>query len=139
VLNSQVTRSHVEQNKVGIAQSHFNVASMRLTPLPLPAVAEQEEIVRRVEALFGLADSIEARVAAASAQVGRLSGAILAKAFRGELVPTEAELARREGRAYEPAALLERIRVERAKGEMQGGRKNVSPARQPTLTGTSVV
>jgi type I site-specific restriction endonuclease len=34
-----------------------------------------------------------------------------AKAFRGELVPTEAELARREGRAYEPAsALLQRIR-----------------------------
>lgn len=36
---------------------------------------------------------------------------ILAKAFRGELVPTEAELARREGRDYEPAsALLERIK-----------------------------
>jgi type I restriction enzyme S subunit len=39
----------------------------------------------------------------------------LAKSFRGELVPTEAELARREGRDYEPAsALLNRIRVERA-------------------------
>jgi hypothetical protein len=37
-----------------------------------------------------------------------------AKAFRGELVPIEAELARREGRSYEPAsALLERIRAER--------------------------
>ena len=34
--------------------------------------------------------------------------------FRGELVPTEAELARREGRSYEPAsALLARIRAER--------------------------
>jgi len=32
--------------------------------------------------------------------------AILAKAFKGELVPTEAELARREGRDYEPAAVL---------------------------------
>ena len=37
--------------------------------------------------------------------------------FRGELVPTEAELARREGREYEPAGvLLERIRAERASG-----------------------
>jgi type I restriction enzyme S subunit len=34
------------------------------------------------------------------------SQAILAKAFRGELVPTETELARREGRAYEPASVL---------------------------------
>jgi hypothetical protein len=35
----------------------------------------------------------------------------------GELVPTEAELARREGRSYEPASvLLERIRAERAAG-----------------------
>jgi hypothetical protein len=33
---------------------------------------------------------------------------------RGELVPTEAELARQEGREYEPASLLlERIRKER--------------------------
>ena len=40
--------------------------------------------------------------------------AIVAKAFRGELVPTEAELARRQGRDYEPASvLLERIRAER--------------------------
>jgi len=45
-----------------------------------------------------------------------LTQAVLAKAFRGELVPTEAELARRDGRTYEPAAaLLERIKAERAK------------------------
>jgi hypothetical protein len=43
------------------------------------------------------------------------SQSILAKAFRGELVPTEAELARRAGREYEPASvLLERILAERA-------------------------
>jgi len=43
-----------------------------------------------------------------------ITQAILAKAFRGELVPTEAELARQEGRDYEPAsALLKRIREPR--------------------------
>jgi type I restriction enzyme S subunit len=36
----------------------------------------------------------------------KLTQAILAKAFRGELVPTEAELARKEGRDYEPASVL---------------------------------
>jgi type I restriction enzyme S subunit len=37
---------------------------------------------------------------------------VLAKAYRGELVPTEAELARRENRSYEPASeLLARIEM----------------------------
>ena len=41
-----------------------------------------------------------------------LTQAVLAKAFRGELVPTEAELARRENRPYESAGeLVERIRT----------------------------
>ncbi len=92
--------------------------------IALPPVQEQHEIVRRVEALFRLADAIEKRVAAATARSDKLTPAILAKAFRGELVPTEAELARREGRDYEPAAvLLERIRVERASAGIAKTRK----------------
>jgi len=81
-----------------------------------PPLEEQHEIVQRVEGLFKLADAIEERVAAATLRAEKLTQAILAKAFRGELVPTEAELARREGRDYEPASvLLERIRREREK------------------------
>src|SRR5438105_14497516 len=77
-------------------------------------LAEQHEIVRRVEALLARAEKIEKRLAAATRRVETLSQAILAKAFRGELVPTEAELARQEGRDYEPASvLLERIRAGR--------------------------
>ena len=65
--------------------------------------------------MFKLADAIEKRIAAATMRTDRLTQAILAKAFRGELVPTEAELARREGRDYETAAqLLYRIKSERA-------------------------
>jgi hypothetical protein len=61
-----------------------------------------------------LAEAIEQCVAAATARVEKLTQAILAKEFRGELVPTEAELARREGRDYESASpLLERIRAVR--------------------------
>jgi type I restriction enzyme S subunit len=80
----------------------------------VPPLPEQQEIVRRVDALFKLADRIEAKLAATRQRVDSLTQAILAKAFRGELVPTEAELARRENRPYEPAAdLLARIRAER--------------------------
>jgi type I restriction enzyme S subunit len=87
--------------------------AMRL-PLTIPPLPEQHEIVRRVDQLFALANAIEAKVAAARGRVERLTQAVLAKAFRGELVPTEAELARREGRDYEPAAaLLARIAAQR--------------------------
>jgi type I restriction enzyme, S subunit len=99
-------------------------------------LAEQQEIVRRVESLFTLADAIEKRVAAATAQSEHMTQAILAKAFRGELVPTEAELARREGREYEPASvLLERIRRESKRDselndeENGGGRQGHSRSR----------
>lgn len=62
--------------------------------------------------LFALADRTEAKVAAAKKKADGLTQAVLAKAFRGELVPTEAEVARREGRDYESAdKLLERIKA----------------------------
>ena len=91
----------------------------------------EAELVRRVDALFELTDTIERRVTAGKQRADKLTQAILAKAFRGELVPSEAELARRERRPYEPASLLlERIKVEheaaggkpKAKG-MRGRRK----------------
>ncbi|WP_440947492.1 restriction endonuclease subunit S [Methanosarcina sp. T3] len=86
-------------------------------PIPLPPLPEQQEIVRRVDALFAFADSIEAKVAASREKTEKLRQSILAKAFSGELVETEAEIARREGSDYETAeVLLERIKEERGKG-----------------------
>ena len=52
------------------------------------------------------ADSIEKRLTVGTTRARSLALATLAKAFRGELVPTEAELARREGRSYESASVL---------------------------------
>ncbi len=80
-------------------------------------MAEQLETVRRVESMLHLAGDIERRVERAAKRNESLAQSILAKAFRGELVPTEAELARREDREYEPASvLLERIKKERNSG-----------------------
>ncbi|MGA8214833.1 MAG: restriction endonuclease subunit S [Candidatus Sulfotelmatobacter sp.] len=113
-INSNAGRAHVDGVKVGIAQSHFNIGSAKKTPIPLPPLAEQQEIVRRVGALFALANIIETRTGNAILRAKKLTQSILAKSFRGELVLTEAELARREGREYEPASvLLERIKQER--------------------------
>jgi type I restriction enzyme, S subunit len=49
----------------------------------------------RVDTLFSLVHAIERRVAGGARMREKLTEAILTKAFRGELVPTEAELARR--------------------------------------------
>lgn len=103
----------------GVAYTGINIRDLKRLPLPLPPIAEQHEIVHRVEALFKLADTIEKRVAAASLRAEKLTQAILAKAFRGELVPTEAELARREGRSYETASeLLSQIKSHRESKEL---------------------
>ena len=67
------------------------ISGQKIYPLSLrvPRVAEQLEIVRRVEALFALADRIEASLTAARTQAQRLTPLVLAKAFRGELVPQD--------------------------------------------------
>jgi type I restriction enzyme S subunit len=79
-------------------------------------------------------ESNPANVQAATARVEKITQAILAKVFRGELVPTEAELARQEGRHYEPASvLLDRIRTARSADETNGTKR---PIRQhPKGTG----
>lgn len=125
-LKNDADSGRLEDYFTGSTIKHLTGRSLAQYEFPLPVIAEQEEIVRRVESLFKLADAIEKRMAAARLRADKLTQSILAKAFRGELVPTEAQLARREGRSYEPASvLLERIRAEREKGKPQAkkGRK----------------
>jgi type I restriction enzyme S subunit len=105
------TQSNLNANAGGSGQPFVNQTVLNKVAFPLPPLAEQHEIVRRVESMFKLADAVEKRVAAAKVRSEKLTQAILAKAFRGELVPTEAELARREHRSYETASdLLARIK-----------------------------
>jgi len=119
-LRSPSVQKRLEAAMKGVAVRGVNIGDVRVLQVAVPPIREQNEIVRRVEALFKLADAIEKRVAAATLRAGKLTQAILAKAFRGELVTTEAKLARREGREYEPASvLLERIKAERAAAEQK--------------------
>ena len=112
-LNTSYAREFCASVKTdGVSQSNINAQKLGAFEVPFCHPAEQQEIVRRVEGLFSLADKIEARFKTVQHQVNRLPQSILSKAFSGELVPTEAELAEREGRAYESAEeLLNRIRM----------------------------
>ncbi len=128
-LQTDAFRDFFFEGETGnVNQGNVGADGLRKAPIELPSLPEQHEIVRRVEELFKLADAIEKRVAAATLRAERLTQAVLAKAFRGELVPTEAELARREGRGYEPASvLLERIKAERQKAAEQSVTRKKKP------------
>jgi type I restriction enzyme S subunit len=77
--------------KTSAGQQGISGASVKAQALAVPPLAEQEEIVRRVSALLAKASELLARVEAASHRVDRSLQAVLAKAFRGELLPAGVE------------------------------------------------
>ncbi len=107
-LRSQNGRKQIEQLASGnqFSMRNLSQANLKAIAVRLPPSDERAEIVRRVEALFAYADRLEARYTVTSAKVEGLTPALLAKAFRGELVPQDPN--------DEPAAvLLERIHAAR--------------------------
>jgi type I restriction enzyme, S subunit len=131
-LSTPEARQYFRANATGSQGSmpKINQTIVENARINVPSMDEQREIVRRVDALFGLADKIEERVALATKRADNLTQSILTKAFRGELVPAEAELARREGRDYEPAsALLARIKAERESMPASNNLRKILPKR----------
>jgi len=94
----------------------LSVSKINKIIIPLAPLAEQQEIVRRVESLFKLADQLEGRYQKAKSYVDKLTQSILAKAFRGELVAQDPN--------DEPASvLLERIKQEKEAATTEKTRK----------------
>lgn len=98
-------------------------------PMAIPPRIEMELIVIKVQELLSLADQLEAKLATARKMIDRLTPALLAKAFRGELVPQDP--------TDEPASvLLERIRAARKADAGEGkhsrrGRKKAAANPEP--------
>ena len=84
-LTSPDTQDRMRRAARGVAVRGLNIGDVRALQVALPTREEQNEIVRRVHELFGVAAVIEERLATASASAQGLSQAVLAKAFRGEL------------------------------------------------------
>lgn len=124
-LSSPEQRHRVES----IARStsgvnNINTEEVRSLPFHLPPIDEQSEIVRRVERLFAFADRLEERLTQAQAAVQKLTPALLAKAFRGELVPQDPN--------DEPASeLLKRLQENRADNAQPGRARKPHARKSP--------
>lgn len=82
-------RSVLKSTKGSVGQVNISLSQCRAFSIPVPSIEEQSEIVRRVEKLFAFADHLEERLSQAQTAVQKLTPALLAKAFRGELVPQD--------------------------------------------------
>lgn len=113
----------------GVSQSNINAKKIAAFPFRLPSIEEQTEIIRRIESAFGWLDRIAADHAAASRLLPKLEAAILAKAFRGELVPQDPN--------NEPAsALLSRVKAERERQppKVRAKRPRTPAVEEPAMT-----
>lgn len=73
----------------GVSQSNINGTKLALMPMPLPPIDEQKVIVERASRMLNAADAVLARIRHVEQRVDHSSQAVLAKAFRGGLVPPE--------------------------------------------------
>jgi len=107
--------SLINQGKGG-TQSNISQTVLKAYPLVVAPLLEQHRIVEAIESYLTRLDAAVALLERVQRNLKRYRASVLKAAVEGRLVPTEAELAKKEGRSYEPAGeLLKRILVERRK------------------------
>lgn len=113
-LQTSEYRSQVSRLAAGVNINNLKRQHLERLDIPLVSLAEQHRIVEAIESYFTRLDDAVATLKRVQHNLKRYRASVLKAAVEGRLVPTEAQLARAEGRDYEPASvLLERILAER--------------------------
>lgn len=94
LLKAPATQDRMRRAARGVAVRGLNIGDVRALQLGLPPRNEANEIVRRVQTLFAVADKIELNAFRALKRSERLPHSILSRAFRGQLTRSQAELPR---------------------------------------------
>ncbi len=129
----RTAKENLERFAPATAQKNINVGILNDVAVPLPPSGELRELVSRVTHAFRAISCVEIQVSDALRDLSIQDQSILAKAFRGELVPQD--------RNDEPASLLlERIRAAREPGESNdngnGTRRKGRLNHQPDVAAT---
>lgn len=107
VLAAPATYEIMRAKVHGATRPRIGLSQLRTHKIHLPPIDLQRKLARQLQAVFARADRVEAEAKRARGLIDRLESAILAKAFRGELVQQDPN--------DEPASeLLDRIRAELA-------------------------
>jgi type I restriction enzyme S subunit len=113
-INAPEFRMSVAGLQSGSTRKRISRGNLATLSLPVPPLDEQQRIVAEIDKQFTRLDAGVASLKRVQAALKRYRASVLKAACEGRLVPTEAELARRESRPYEPATtLLARILNER--------------------------
>lgn len=92
--------------KTTTSQVNLATSTCRRLPVPVAPLVEQERIVSALESYFTRLDDAVATLSRVERNLKRYRASVLKSAVEGRLVPTEAALAKQEGRDYEPASVL---------------------------------
>jgi len=116
----------------GTTRLKLSQAPMRQISLAVPPLREQFRIADAMDSYGSRLAEAEAELERVRRNLKRYRAAVLQAAVEGRLVPTEAALARAEGRDYEPALdLLKRILAERRRRWEQAELKRLMAADKP--------
>ena len=115
-----VIQGLLPETRGSAGQSNISLTQCRELVLPIPPLEEQRSIVAAIEDRLGLETTVGAVLDAALSRFLPLDQAVLAKAFRGELVPQDPN-------DESASALLERIRDEKAEAVVPKARRVRKP------------
>ncbi len=126
------SKHRAEELASGTTFLELSGSNAKKIPIPVVPLERQRAIVAEIEKQFSRLDEAGADLKRVKANLKRYKAAILKAAVEGRLVPTEADLADREGRSYETGAqLLQRI-LEARRSQWQGKGKYKEPAAPDT-------
>ncbi len=104
----------------GLSRDDYNAVEVSVAP-----PEQQRKIVAEIEKQFSRLDEAVANLQRVKANLKRYKASVLNDAVEGRLVPTEAELARREGRSFETGEqMLKNVRCHR-KAAAKGKRREL--------------
>jgi type I restriction enzyme S subunit len=118
VLSSQIGRKVIEERaRTTAGQFNVNLETLRSIPVPLVSTKEMKNLVSKVKECFALAESVASATNGTMRNIDAIEETVLAKAFRGELVPQDPN--------DEPAsALLQRIKAQESPMKASERKKN---------------